>query len=270
VTDRYLKAFDTAAADFERLGEHLWKPIGQATVDRTAPAPGDRVLDACCGNGASAVPAALRVGDQGRVDAVDRSAALIADLRSRTTGLVPLHARAADVTSWPDSGYDVVQAVLGIFFFPDMAAGTEHLVSRARPGGRVGFTIWRRGAMVAPGTHLRQAVSQVTGRPAEPRPTGPVEAVNVAADYRAWLTDRGLADVTVTTHELHLPLTPDLAWLVVTGSGFVTVLDGLDETRIAEVREVYLDSLSRAGVTELDATTLIGVGYSQGSNALVM
>jgi trans-aconitate methyltransferase len=270
VTDRYQKAFDTAAADFERLGAHLWKPIGQATVDRTAPSPGDRVLDACCGNGASAVPAALRVGDRGRVDAVDRSAAMIEDLRSRTAGLTSLHAHAADVTSWPGSGYDVVQAVLGIFFFPDMAAGTEHLISRARPGGRAGFTIWRRGAMVTPGNHLRQAVAQVTGKAAETRPAGPVEAVNVADGYRAWLTDRGLTDVTVTTHEMRLPLTPELAWLVVTGSGFVTVLDGLDENRIAEVRAVYLDSLGRAGVTEFDATTLIGVGYSQGSNALVM
>ncbi len=270
MTDRYQKAFDTAAADFERLGEHLWKPIGRATVDRTAPAPGDRVLDACCGNGASAVPAALRVGDRGRVDAVDRSPALIEDLRSRTAELTSLHAHAADVTSWPDSGYDVVQAVLGIFFFPDMAAGTEHLISRARPGGRAGFTIWRRGAMVAPGTHLRQAVGQVTGKPAEPRPTGPVEAVNLAEDYRVWLAGRGLADVTVHTHEMRLPLTPELAWLVVTGSGFVTLLDGLDDDRVTEVRDVYLDALARAGVTELDATTLIGVGYSQGSNALVM
>jgi SAM-dependent methyltransferase len=270
VTDRYLKAFDTAAADFERLGEHLWKPIGLATVDRTAPAPGDRVLDACCGNGASAIPAARRVGDGGLVDAVDRSAALIEDLRSRTAGLTSLSTHAADVTSWPGDGYDVVQAVLGIFFFPDMAAGTEHLISRARPGGRAGFTIWRRDAMITPGTHLREAVSRVTGRPAEPRPTGPVEAINVAGDYHTWLEERGLTDVTVTTHELRLPLTPDLAWLVVTGSGFVTVLSGLDHHQIEGVRTEYLDSLTRAGVTELDATTLIGVGYSQGSNALVM
>jgi trans-aconitate methyltransferase len=270
MTDRYLKAFDTAAADFERLGEHLWKPIGRATVDRTAPAPGDRVLDACCGNGASAIPAADRVGNRGLVDAVDRSAALIEDLRSRTGELTSLSAHTADVTSWPGSGYDVVQAVLGIFFFPDMAAGTEHLITRARPGGRVGFTIWRRDAMIAPGMHLREAVSRVTGRPAEPRPTGPVEAVNLPGDYHAWLTERGLTDVTVTTNELRLPLTPDLAWLVVTGSGFVTILDGLDQDQIEGVRAEYLDSLNRAGVTELDATTLIGVGYSQGSNALVM
>ncbi|MFC4070127.1 class I SAM-dependent methyltransferase [Actinoplanes subglobosus] len=270
MTDRYLKAFDTAATDFERLGEHLWKPIGRATVERTAPAPGERVLDACCGNGASAIPAAERVGDHGRVDAVDRSAAMIEDLRSRTGGLPALSAHAADVTSWPGDGYDVVQAVLGVFFFPDMTAGTEYLVSRARPGGRCGFTIWRRGAVVTAGDHLRQAVSRVTGRPAEPRPAGPVEAVNLAGDFHAWLAGRGLTDVTVTTHELSLPLTPEIAWLVVTGSGFVTALSGLDQTQVAGVREAYLDSLRRAGETELDATTLIGVGYSQGSNALVM
>ncbi|BEL06812.1 hypothetical protein Q0Z83_050030 [Actinoplanes sichuanensis] len=270
MTDRYQKAFDTAATDFERLGEHLWKPIGRATVERTAPEPGDRVLDACCGNGASAIPAAVRVGDRGLVDAVDRSPALIEDLRSRASGLTSLATHAADVTSWPGRGYDVVQAALGIFFFPDMAAGTEHLISRARPGGRAGFTIWRRDAMVAPGTYLRQAVSRVTGNPPEPRPSGPVEEIDVAGAFRSWLAERGLSDVTVTTHELRLAVTPELAWLVVTGSGFVTVLSGLDEAQTAEVRAVYLDSLLRDGVTEFDATTLVGVGYSQGSNALVM
>ncbi|MEU4563427.1 class I SAM-dependent methyltransferase [Actinoplanes sp. NPDC023936] len=262
--DRFLRAFDTAASDFDRLGQHLWKPIGQATVDLTAPSAGQRVLDACCGTGASAIPAAHRVGDTGHVDAVDLSAPLIKELRRLAAGLPSLRPHTADVTAWPGTGYDVVQAVLGIFFFPDMAAGTEHLIRCARPGGRVGLTIWRRGALEVVGRHLQQAVARVTGKPAPPRPASPIETISDADAYGEWLSQRGLTSVTVHTREMRLRLTPEIAWLTITGSGFVATLSGMDAPRIAGVRDAYLEALSQAGVTEFDATTLIGIGTPAG------
>ncbi|MGW0178119.1 class I SAM-dependent methyltransferase [Nocardia sp. NPDC003345] len=258
--ERRLRAFDTASSDFDRLGVHLWNPIGAATVAATAPRAGDRVLDACCGTGASALPAAGRVGPTGRVDAVDLSAPMIDQLRRTATGLAQLHPRAADVTSWPEGGYDVVQAVLGIFFFPDMTAGTEYLVGRARPGGRVGLTIWRRGSMEEAGRHLHTALARVTGAAPRPRPKHPLDGINESAAFRDWLTDRGLTEVAVSEYELRLTMTAETAWLVVTGSGYVGALSGLDTAKIAEVRGAYLDTLAAAGTTELEATTLIGIG----------
>ncbi|MFI5715932.1 class I SAM-dependent methyltransferase [Nocardia sp. NPDC051750] len=261
VNDRSTRAFDAAAADFDRLGEYLWRPIAAATVERTAPGPGERVLDACCGTGASALPAAERVGAAGRVDAVDLSPALIDVLRRRASGSAQLHPQIGDVTAWPGEGYDLVQVVLGIFFFPDMTTGTDHLVGRVRPGGRAGFTIWRRGAMETAGKHLGAAVTAVTGAaPPPPRPPHLVDRLNQPDPFRAWLGDRGLTDVTVTEHELRLPLTPEIAWLIVTGSGYAGALSGLDEPQITAVRDAYLNSLDTAGIRELDATTLIGVG----------
>lgn len=260
--DRRVKvsAFDTASSDFDRLGAHLWRPIGEATVERTSPQPGERVLDACCGNGASAIPAAQRVGTEGWVDAVDLSEPLIAELDRSAAGLPQLRAHAADATAWPNDGYEVVQAVLGIFFFPDMTAGTDHLVSRARPGGRVGLTIWRRDSMVVAGRHLQAAIARVAGGEQGPRRGALIDRVNEAEAFRTWLTDRGLTDVRVETHEFWLQLTPELAWLLVTGSGFVGALADLDDAQIDKVRDSYLESLSRAGIDEVDGTTLIGVG----------
>ncbi|MEU4311420.1 methyltransferase domain-containing protein [Nocardia sp. NPDC024068] len=258
--EQRLLAFDTASSDFDRLGVHLWNPIGAATVAATAPQAGERVLDACCGTGASALPAAARVGATGHIDAVDLSAPMIGQLRRAAADLPQLTPRAADVTSWPEDGYDVVQAVLGIFFFPDMTAGTEHLITRARPGGRVGLTIWRRGSMEEAGRHLHTALARVTGNPPRSRPKHPLDGINESGAYRDWLTDRGLTEVTVTEHELRLTMTAETAWLVVTGSGYVGALSGLDSAQTAEVREGYLETLAAAGITELEATTLIGVG----------
>ncbi len=261
VHDRSTRAFDTAAADFDRLGEYLWRPIAAATLKRTAPAPGERVFDACCGTGASALPTAERVGPAGRVDAVDLSGALIDVLRRRASGYSQLHPQVGDVTAWPHDGYDLVQVVLGIFFFPEMTAGTESLIGRVRPGGRAGFTIWRRGAVETAGKHLGAAVAAVTGAtPPPPRPPHLVDELNQPDPFRGWLGERGLTDVTVAEHELRLSMTPEIAWLLVTGSGFAGALADLDESQTAAVRDAYLTSLDTAGVSELDATTLIGVG----------
>jgi SAM-dependent methyltransferase len=255
-------AFDAAATDFDRLAEHLWDRIGRATADAARLQPGERVLDACCGTGASARPAAAAVGPDGRVDAVDLSAPMIEVLNRAAADLPQLRGHASNVLDWPEGGYDAVLCALGIFFFPDMAAGTGALVGRARPGGRVVATIWRRGAMEAAGLHLGQAVAAVRDSPPPgPRPPHLVDRVSTsAATFGAWLTERGLDHVAVTVVEQHLPMTEDLAWLVITGSGFRAALAPLTKAEVEAVRQAYLGRLRSAGVERLDATVLIGTG----------
>lgn len=255
------RAFDAAAADFTALGRHLWEPIGAATVAAAGLGEGDRVLDACCGTGASAIPAARAVGAGGVVDAIDLSGPMIGELRRRSADLPQLRAHEADATAWDTGGYDVVQSALGIFFFPDMTDGTERLISRARSGGRAVFTIWRGGSMVAAGRHLGRAVAAVTeSAPPPEREPSLIDRVNQADTYAAWLSERNLSDVDVVVNELRLTMTPEVAWLVVIGSGFRGLLADLEPGAVEQVRERYLDSLRAEGVTELDATTLIGSG----------
>lgn len=254
-------AFDAAAADFTALGRYLWEPIGAAAVAIADPRPGERVLDACCGTGASAIPAARLVGVDGLVDAVDMSAPMVDELRRLSSDLPQLRAHQADVTTWAAESYDVVQSALGIFFFPDMTTGTEHLISLVRPGGRAVFTIWRGESMVAAGRHLGRAIAEATNTPPPaPRPPHLIDRINQADSYAAWLTERGLADVEVAVSEMTLTMTPEVAWLVIIGSGFRGGLAKMSAGTVDTVRELYLTSLRDEGVTELDATTLIGSG----------
>lgn len=260
--DQMVSAFDEAAVDFAQLAEHLWDPISQAAVVTAVPAPEERVLDACCGIGSSALPTARRVGRRGLVDAVDISAPLVDALRQASanapTRMPQLHPHCADVTVWPSTGYDLVQSVLGIFFLPDLTADSRRLAERARPGGRVAFTIWRGEAMAQAGRACAEAVQDVLAtRWPEHRPS-PVESINNHDDFAAWLRNLGLINVTLTTNPHTLELTDRLAWLVILGSGFRAMLANLDPQQITDVHDSYLQRISGQRV---DATTLTAVGH---------
>ena len=256
---RSLGAFDEAAEDFALLTPYLWGPVGAGTVAVTGPADGERVLDACCGGGASAVPAATAVGPRGLVDAVDVSPSM-SGLTGRAAGGLPqLKVHTADVSTWEADGYDLVQCVLGVFFLPDMDTGTEWLVRCARPGGRVGVTIWQRSALVPAGEALLGAVGAVLGRPVDtPRASARVQELGDPDSFGTWLRARGVEDVRVTTLPHVLPMDPAVLWLLVTGSGFRGMLAGLGEAEVDAVRTEYLGRLAGGG--PVDATTLVALG----------
>src|SRR5215831_14667516 len=67
-----------AAADFydaSPLG--FWDYFGRRTIELLSLATGSRVLDVCCGSGASALPAAKTVGPTGKVVGVDLAQELL-------------------------------------------------------------------------------------------------------------------------------------------------------------------------------------------------
>ena len=268
--------FADAAESFAELDGVLWDPISTATVARSRPEFDERVLDACCGDGASALPTAELVGVGGLVDAVDLAEPMIERVRARAGDRMPqLHAHVGDVTQWEPTGYDLVQCVLGIFFFPDVEAGTRHLIERARPGGRVVFTVWARGA-IEPLPELLVAALPEAAQPdaaqpdaAQPDAAQPdldeltrpaMEAADTAGTLAHWLTELGLEQVRAESVQRHLDLTPELAWLLVRGTGLRAVVSDLDEEALAGVRERYLAAIAERELRSIDVTTLIAVG----------
>ncbi len=83
-----------AAADFydaSPLG--FWDYFGRATVRRLSLAPGSRVLDVCCGSGASALAAAETVGADGQVVGVDLAERLLELARAKAAQRQLMNAR---------------------------------------------------------------------------------------------------------------------------------------------------------------------------------
>ena len=75
------RTYDLAADHFDQLP--FWHVFGARTVARLALPRGGRVVDLCCGSGASALPAARAVGPTGPVTGSDSGPGLIAVARAR-------------------------------------------------------------------------------------------------------------------------------------------------------------------------------------------
>jgi ubiquinone/menaquinone biosynthesis C-methylase UbiE len=63
--------YNSAADFYDDAANSFWERFGRKTVERLQLKPGSRVLDVCCGSGASALPAAEIVGPSGFVTAID-------------------------------------------------------------------------------------------------------------------------------------------------------------------------------------------------------
>lgn len=91
--------------------------------------PGAQVLDVCCGSGASAIPSAETVGPNGFVLGVDLAENLLELARRKAgqRGLNNVEFRTGDLLDLklPESGFDAVVCVFGIFFVPDMSAAVR-------------------------------------------------------------------------------------------------------------------------------------------------
>ena len=107
---------------------------------------GSRVLDVCCGTGASALPAAEAVGPKGHVIGVDLAKQLLELARTKAIqrNLGNIEFEVGDMLSmrFPVASFDAVVCVFGIFFVPDMARAVSELWSRVRPGGKLAVTTW--------------------------------------------------------------------------------------------------------------------------------
>jgi SAM-dependent methyltransferase len=253
--------FDAADPYFAVLAPVLWDPMGRATVARADPRPGERVLDVCCGTGASAIPAAHAVGPTGHVDAIDLSARLLAQGRAAAPDLTQLHFTQADATTWSGAGgagYDVLQCVYGVFFLPDMDADYARLVTLVRPGGRVVVTTWARGSVMPVPELLAEAVQAEGADVPAAAGRGPVERIETEEQFHAWMTGLGLRDVTIVEQPHRMPLDADRAWALVMGSALRLLLTGVAD--VDRVRTRFLDLLVARQAHDMNAVSLIGMG----------
>ncbi len=258
--------YNAAADHFDDEPLAFWARHGRATVDRLALRPGATVLDVGCGTGASALPAAERVGPVGRVIGVDLAEGLLAKGRAKATerGLRNVEFRTGDMAQlgYPDGHFDAVICVFTIFFLPDMERQVAELWRMVRPGGQLAITTWGPRFCQPGASYFWSAVRRV--RPDLHAAFNPWDRISDPEAVRQLLRDGGVPDVDVVAVDDRQKLrSSEEWWTVVLGAGFRWTVEQMGPTIAAQVRNVCIECLWENGVSEIQTNAIYALATKE-------
>jgi ubiquinone/menaquinone biosynthesis C-methylase UbiE len=256
---RTAATYNIAADFFDTPPLAFWDRIGQRTVAKMSLIRGSQVLDACCGSGASAIPAAEAVGTGGRVLGVDLAENLLqlARVKAQRRGLSHAEFRLADFEALDPSAetFDAVICVFGIFFVTDMPKGVRHLWQLLRPGGQLAITTWGT-RFVEPGSSaLWELVRRK--RPDLYKGFNPWDRINDPHSLAAMLLEAGVqTDDIVAEEHSQLLRSPEDFWTIAMGTGFRATIEQIDQDTRESLRTALLEHMSRTGVRHVETNAL--------------
>ncbi|MCU0553058.1 MAG: class I SAM-dependent methyltransferase [Leptolyngbya sp. Prado105] len=242
----------------------FWNRFGQRTIERLTLQPGHRVLDVCCGSGASAIPAAVCVGSTGQVLAIDLAESLLqlGRQKAQQQGLNHIEFRNGNFESLglPDESFDAIVCVFGIFFVPDMVAGIRELLRMLRPGGKMAITSWGEKVFEPANRVFWDAVRME--RPDLVKQFTPWDRIRELDLLKALLEAGGATQVEVFAEAGTHPLvTPEDWWTMCLGGGCRGTIDQLDAAAQERVRDTNLQFLQQQQIQALDVDVLYAMSY---------
>lgn len=254
-----VSAYTHAADTFDTLP--FWHYYGRRTVELLRPGRGARVVDLCCGTGASALPAAEAVGPSGSVLGVDLTPALVAVARARTAAAGLSHARfeAGDVEALtrPPGSADAVLSVFGLFFLDDIPGQLARAWSWLAPGGGLATTVWAEEVLSPGELWFWEAVAAEDPTLDHVSPATRLATPEALAQVHA---DAGLPAPHIARERWRMPLaSPEAFWPVILGTSNRAAFEALAPEARVRVRTVVSDRLREARVTGLDMEALIAI-----------
>jgi ubiquinone/menaquinone biosynthesis C-methylase UbiE len=139
--------YNAASDYYDDPVNSFWERFGRRTVERLNLSPGARVLDVCCGSGASATHLPRRLDQMASCSDLAGNLLDLARGKARQRGLNNVEFHTGDMLNLglPESSFDAVVCVFGIFFVPAMSAAVRDLWKRVRVGGKLEITTWGPG-----------------------------------------------------------------------------------------------------------------------------
>jgi ubiquinone/menaquinone biosynthesis C-methylase UbiE len=249
-----------AAADFydaSPLG--FWDYFGRRTIELASLPSGSRVLDVCCGAGASALPAAEAVGPKGNVVGVDLANQLLESARTkaiqRRLGNVDFELGDMLSLRFPVASFDAVVCVFGIFFVPDMARAVSELWSRVRPGGKLAVTTWGPNFCAPANDAFWCSIENV--RSDLYKGFNPWDRISDPASLRKILDGAGVTSPKIIAENRFHPVTsPDDWWTIILGSGYRGTIEQLAPVERQKVKEANLAFIRDENISAVETNVL--------------
>lgn len=251
--------YNAASDYYDHPANTFWARYGRRTVERLGLATGERVLDVCCGSGASAIPAAEIVGADGAVVGVDLAANLLelARAKAEQRGLTNIQFQSGDLMhlAFVDGSFDAVVCVFGIFFVPDMEAALHGLKRVVRDGGRVAITTWGPRFFEPATTFFWNSIRDV--RPDLYKGFNPWDRISEVDAVLRLLAGAGLTDTeAVAESDSQKVNEPEDWWAMIMGSGYRGTVEQLSPEDRERVRRANLDFIERTSLRDLEANVI--------------
>jgi ubiquinone/menaquinone biosynthesis C-methylase UbiE len=260
--ERAARTYNSASDRYDDPANSFWERFGRRTVERLKLQPGMRVLDVCCGSGASALPAAEMVGPTGYVLGVDLAENLLELARRKAANreLDQVEFRVGDMLNLdiPEADFDAVVCVFGIFFVSDMTAAVRQLWQRVKAGGSLAITTWGPRFFEPLNTEFWNSVREL--RADLYKGFHPWDRVAEPELLSALMSEAGVrsprVELEMATHGVRAP---EDWWTMVMGSGYRGTIDQLDANGQEQVRSQNLEFIRSHDVRAVEANVVYGV-----------
>lgn len=248
--------YNAASDFFDHPANTFWDRFGRRTVERLDLAAAARVLDVCCGSGASAIPAAEIVGPTGSVIGVDLAENLLqlARAKAKERGLQNVEFQSGDMTNlvFEDGSFDAVVCVFGIFFVPDMQVALRELKRVLRTGGKLAITTWGPRLFEPANTAFWNAIREV--RPDLHKGFNPWDRICEVDAVRSLLDEAGFKGCEIVAEAgSQIVNSPEDWWSMVLGSGYRGTIEQLSSQDREQVRLANFDFIERGSVRAIEA-----------------
>jgi len=251
--------YNAAAEFYDASPLSFWDYFGRRTIELASLPIGSRVLDVCCGSGASALAAAEAVGPTGNVIGVDLAKQLLESARAkavqRRLGNIEFEVGDMLAMRFPVASFDAVVCVFGIFFVPDMVRAVSELWSRVRTGGKLAVTTWGPNFCEPANDAFWCSIKNV--RPDLYKGFNPWDRIDNPASLRKILDEAGVASPEIIAeNRLHPIKSPEDWWTIVLGSGYRGTIEQLNFVERQRVKEANLAFIRDEKISAVETNVL--------------
>jgi len=257
--DRAAFTYNAAADFFDASPLGFWDYFGRRTIELASLPRGSRVLDVCCGTGASALPAAEAVGPTGKIIGVDLAEELLELARRKAVQqrLGNIKFEVGDMLSlrFPTESFDAVVCVFGIFFVPDMPRAVSELWSRIRPGGKLAITTWGPNFFQPGSDAFWHSIKDV--RPDLFKGFNPWDRINDPGSLTKIFDEAGIAPPKIVPeNRLHPINSAEDWWTIVLGSGYRGTIEQLTLAERQKVQDANLAFIRNEKISAIETNVL--------------